>query len=162
MKNKKILFLSVFASFAAYGALFAADQLGQYSDAVKNVNGSRWQLFRGASTANVAAATLNFTNVVSSTAGIVGKIVWVPGNAGDTLSIHTASSATGATAANEIFVVNSTTNSTAGAPTGYPQIFDFSANGSGVLNATNGIVAVVKPANTSVVSRVFIQFDQNR
>ncbi len=160
MKNKKLL-LSITASCLIASVLWAADNLGVYSDASKVVPGSRWQTSRQATVVVTNAAAVNITNVVLSTGGIVGKITWVPGDIGDKFELHTASAVTSAaiTVGNEIFVVNSTTNTTTGVPVGYPQSFNFE---TAPLNATNGIVCIVKPATTASVSRVFIQFDQNR
>lgn len=164
MKNKKLFVLSLTASLMI-SSLWAADYLtsvpgGAMGDASKTVPGSRWQFSRTVSVTNVSTSAQFYTNIVTTLPSLVGKIVWVPGHVGDAFEIHTCTTAATVGTANEIFVQNSVTNSSLNGPlAGYPQVYNFELSS---LDATNGIVTVIKPANTSVVSRVFLIFDKNR
>ena len=146
MNNKICLILA--AIIAAAGvALWAGDSLSDSSGVSRTSLMCRWFFARSATTTTQAGTP---TNVVSSVAAILHRIVFVPGSTNDAFTVYNRASGTGIAAANEVFVV---TGAGLGNTAGVPINYDVSD-----LDCTAGITAVLSPGNTQAVMRVFFEY----
>lgn len=145
--------------FMALGTISACVLLGLFLNigiaadgtvgVVKQMQLSRWQTARIATT---TTSLTSVTNVVAARAGSVLRVIVQGGSAlGTTFEIHDCKTATAATAANEVWTYSVSTNTAIGTPVTY----DLDPG----LNTTSGITVVTRPGETSVVDRVFLQWD---
>lgn len=158
MKNFKPSkeFVAVFAGLcmvAAFGlVLKAKDPTAINAGVVREVFISRFNVKRFATTAQQVATSS--TNVLQAFAGMVGKLIIVPGSTNDVIELHDTAASNTCTAANETFMY-SPSNLTSIVALGLPQIIDLTPG----WDHQTGITIVITPGSTNVPVRTYTQID---
>lgn len=126
--------------------------------ATRTYDVSRWFVAKVGADANTPWGQNTFTNVVRSTAGEIGKVVFVPGAIADSIKIYNASSAANANVTNLVFETAANTPAFGNTPTlslGQAQIYDLLPG----WTCTNGVVTIVTRANTPTATKAYISHD---
>lgn len=154
---KKILILSAFAAAAI--SLVAADNVETGNGVVKQMDTVRYNIANvGANSPTLSDTRTAITNVVSSRAAIIGKVVFVPEALNDAISIYDASSSASANSTNLVFNTKaaSPTLGFAALPLGAAQEFAINAA------TTNGIVVIRTRSASSTAAPSYLMWDRRR
>jgi hypothetical protein len=167
--NKKFLTVICAATIAlaGYVAINAAPvdvgvlQTGQggTGTASQTYQVSRFSVAKVGAEANTPGSSI--TNVVQSTSGIVGKIVFVPGTVTDTLTVYNATAGSGTSVSTKVFEcqANSPVNGNSPVtPLGVPAVYDLLPG----WTCSSGIVTIITRPNTAAGAKAYISYDVPR